>query len=208
MPDVNSIELSDWLIQHTPELCIEINSHRKPLSNGLHLASRFATDLETGLIFDYLPESMFLTVINRSDFARTLVLDKWTCNSDGRQAVFAKHATRSAGYIATFIDQGYCFNAGEWNFPDAPLRGLHARNRVYEGVTGSESFDPWIERIEKRITERVFDDLIREIPPEWYDDDLDAVMRLAEQLYKRRTGVPELLLAAKNTTRHPFPNRM
>jgi len=39
--------------------------------------------------------------------------------------------------------------------------------------------------------------LIREIPPEWYADDLDALLRLAEQLYKRRTLVPELLLAAK-----------
>jgi hypothetical protein len=75
-------------------------------------------------------------------------------------------------------------------------------------VTGSQSFGPWIERLEKRITEEVFDDLIGEIPPEWYDDDLDGVMRLAERLYRRRTLVPELLLAAKNTTRHPFPNWM
>jgi hypothetical protein len=37
---------------------------------------------------------------------------------------------------------------------------------------------------------------------------LDALQRLAEQLYRRRTRVPELLLAAKNTTRHPFPNWM
>jgi hypothetical protein len=104
------------------------------------------------------------------------------------------------------IDQGFCFNAGEWNFPDAPLRGLYARDRVYEGVRGHESFGPWIERLEKRITERVLNDLIGEIPPEWYDDDLDALQRLVEQLYRRRTKVPELLLAAKNTTRHPFPN--
>ena len=47
------------------------------------------------------------------------------------------------------IDQGFCFNAGEWNFPDTPLRGLYARNRVYEGVIGMESFAPWLERIEK-----------------------------------------------------------
>jgi len=47
---------------------------------------------------------------------------------------------------------------------------------------------------------------IRDIPPEWYEDDYDAVMRLLEQLYRRRTRVPELLLAAKNTTRQPFPN--
>ena len=55
-------------------------------------------------------------------------------------------------YRAVMIDQGFCFTAGEWNFPGAPLRGLYARNRVYEGVTGRESFGPWIERLEKRIT--------------------------------------------------------
>ena len=75
-------------------------------------------------------------------------------------------------------------------------------------MTGRESFGPWIERIEKRIRERVFDDLICEIPPEWYADDLDALQRLIEQLYRCRTLVPELLLAAKNTTLHPFPNWM
>ena len=42
------------------------------------------------------------------------------------------------------IDQGFCFNAGNWDFPDAPLRGLYARNRVYLGVTGMDSFGPWL----------------------------------------------------------------
>jgi hypothetical protein len=104
------------------------------------------------------------------------------------------------------IDQGFCFNAGEWNYPDAPLRGLYARNRVYEGVIGMESFAPWTERVEKSVTERVLAEVIREIPPQWYEDDYDAVTKLLEQLYRRRTRVPELLLAAKNTTRQPFPN--
>ena len=72
---------------------------------------------------------------------RVLVLDKWTCNSDGRQAIFWK-APRRQRYSATFIDQGYCFNAGEWTFPDSPLRGAYANNCVYEGVTGWEAFEP------------------------------------------------------------------
>jgi len=100
MPDVQSIEICDWLIQHTPELRIETAGQSRLVSSGLHLASRFATDLESGQIFDYLPESMFPRVINRSDFPRTLVLDKWTCNSDGRQAVFAQNPPRR-GYVAT-----------------------------------------------------------------------------------------------------------
>jgi hypothetical protein len=104
------------------------------------------------------------------------------------------------------IDQGFCFNAGEWNYTDAPLRGLYARNRVYQGVIGMESFAPWIERVERSITERVLSEIISDIPPEWYADDYDAVLLLLEELYKRRARVPELILDAKNTTRQPFPN--
>jgi hypothetical protein len=103
------------------------------------------------------------------------------------------------------IDQGFCFNAAEWNFPDAPLRGLYARNGVYVGVTGMDSFGPWLERLEKRITDRVLGELAEELPPDWYGDDYDAVMRLLGQLHRRRARVPELLLMARSSNRRPFP---
>ena len=50
--------------------------------------------------------------------------------------------------MATFIDQGYCFNAGEWTFRDAPLRSLDLRNDVYVSVRGWDSFEPWLSRLE------------------------------------------------------------
>jgi hypothetical protein len=56
------------------------------------------------------------------------------------------------------------------------------------------------------MNERVLDGMIREIPPEWYEDDYDAVLRLVEQLLARRARVPELLLQAKRSNRQPFPN--
>jgi hypothetical protein len=148
-----------------------------------------------------------------------LVFDKWTCNTNGRQTVFfetrrrrnasstgadAGGGTARATYSTMMIDQGFCFNAGEWNFPVAPLRGLYARNRVYEGIIGMESFAPWIERLEKQVSERVLAELAEEIPPEWYEDDYDALMRLLEQIYRRRERVPELLLSAQRSNRVPF----
>jgi hypothetical protein len=42
------------------------------------------------MTLDYLPRELLQGVRNLSDFARVLVLDKWTCNSDGRQAIFSK----------------------------------------------------------------------------------------------------------------------
>jgi hypothetical protein len=111
-------------------------------------------------------------------------------------------------YKTLMIDQGFCFNAGEWNFPDAPLRGLYARNRVYQGVRGMESFAEWLGRLEEQITERVLDEISKEVPPAWYEDDYDALMRLLEQLYRRRSRVPDLILEAKRSQRQPFPNWM
>jgi hypothetical protein len=115
-----------------------------------------------------------------------------------------EEAGRGRAYRTVMIDQGFCFNAGEWNFPDAPLRGLYARSRVYEGVTGMDSFGPWLERLEKRITEKVLAELAEEIPPTWYEDDYDAVLRLLEQLQRRKPRVEELILSAKSSNRQPF----
>jgi HipA-like protein len=116
----------------------------------------------------------------------------------------AEEAGRGRAYRTVMIDQGFCFNAGEWNFPDAPLRGLYARSRVYESVTGMDSFGPWLERLEKRITEKVLAELAEEIPPAWYVDDYDAVLRLLEQLHRRKGRVEELIMSAKSSNRQPF----
>jgi hypothetical protein len=70
------------------------------------------------MTFDYLPRELLERVFNVEDFPLALVLDKWTCNSDRRQAVFCRKTRRSQRHTATFIDQGYCFNASEWSFPD------------------------------------------------------------------------------------------
>ena len=221
---VSVVEVSAELIQLTPELCIELPRSRTPCSAGLQFGSRYPGDPRQLTLHDFLPDEKLREVENLHDFAGMLVFDKWTCNTNGRQTLFfetkgqradggsaawagARSDTAGAPhwtYQTVMIDQGFCFNAGEWNFPDAPLRGLYARNRVYEGVTGIDSFVPWLERMEKRITESVLGELAEEIPPEWYEDDYDAVMRLLEQLNRRKTRVPELLLSAKESNRQPF----
>ena len=215
------VEVSRELIQLTDELCIELARSRIPCAAGLQFGSRYPGDPRRLVLHDFLPDEKLREVANLHDFAGMLVFDKWTCNTNGRQTLFfeersptstvppGEHSPASGvsppAYRTVMIDQGFCFNAGEWNFPDAPLRGLYARNRVYEGVTGLESFGPWLERLEHRITERVLGELAGEIPPEWYGDDYDAVLRLLEQLQRRRTRVPELLLSAKKSNRQPFP---
>jgi hypothetical protein len=104
-----------------------------------------------------------------------------------------------------FIDQGYCFNAGEWTFPDAPLRGVYARNCVYAGVTGWEAFEPALTRAEEADPIDLWR-CAEPIPPEWYGDDYAALNRMVESLYQRRRVIRDLINAFRNSSRNPFPN--
>jgi hypothetical protein len=205
MPRVGVIDVSNWLIEHTDELRVELGRTVTPCSSGKQLASLFAADKLEATLFDYVPDAALENVSNLEDFARVLVLDKWTCNSDGRQAIFKRQETRSHGYTAIFIDQGFCFNAGEWTFPDSPLRGVYARNRVYEVVTGWETFEPALTRVEQ-IDISQLSRYAAQIPEEWYECDVDGLNRLIETLYRRRAIIRDLISDFRESNRNPFPN--
>ncbi len=206
VPEVAVIEVSDWLVNNTPELRVEIAGHSTPCSSGQQLAVRYVADPETHVVFDYLPEVLLLErVRNLQDFARVLVLDKWAGNADGRQVVFTK-PVRARKYDVTFIDQGYCFNCAEWNFPDSPLRGVYCRNSVYQHVTGWESFEPVISRAEQIDCADLWK-LTEGMPEEWWSGhDSDALSRLLETLYQRRSFIRDLITAFRSSSRNPFPN--
>ena len=170
MPRVEVIEVSDWLVANTPDLRFQLAGAEMPCQSGKQLASLYVGPDTPGLMFDYLPRELLESVRNLADFARVLVLDKWTCNSDGRQAIFFRTTPRSGRYAATFIDQGYCFNAGEWTFPDSPLRGAYANNCVYDGVTGWESFEPALSRAEEMDADAIWR-CAADIPEAWYECD-------------------------------------
>ncbi len=199
------VEVGEELIAHSGEMVMQLGQSSAPCRAGLQFGSRYPGSPAEVVVYDFLPDEQLREVENLGDFLGMLVFDKWSCNTNGRQAIFYR-APGSSRYQALMIDQGFCFNAGEWNFPDAPLRGLYARHRVYESARGLESFAPWLDRLENRITEAVLDEAAGEIPPEWYNFDQDALYRLLEQLHRRRKRVRELILSAKDSYRQPFPN--
>jgi hypothetical protein len=204
VPASEVIEVSDWLIQHTEELNIELRGGSQRCQAGLHYASRWVGGLMPGQTVDYLPQEQLLEVRNLGEFAGILALDKWTCNINGRQAVFQK-GRRERRYNATFIDQGYCFHAGDWKFVDAHLGGVFAENTVYRGVTGWASFEPWLNRIENLTPETAWA-IAEIIPPEWYGGDLSALELLIDRLLARRARVRELIVGFGESARRPFPN--
>ena len=105
-----------------------------------------------------------------------------------------------------FIDQGYCFNAGEWSFPDLALTGVYYRNFVYQHVTGWESFEPFLSRAE-HIKIDDLRKLAEGMPQEWwYQHDSDDLPRLIKTLHQRRSKIRDLITAVRNSTRNPFPN--
>jgi len=221
------------LIAYSTEMVIQLGIGRAPCAAGKQFGSQFPGHPARMAVHDFLPDEELVAVWNFPDFLGIFVFDKWTCNTNGRQAIFfrepgeaatlfsaearpsasftAASAASSAGpyttpYSAMMIDHGFCFNAGEWDFPDAPLRGLYSRHRVYENVRSMDSFEPWLARLETHMTETVLGEEASRIPPDWYADDWTALERLIERLYARRGRVRELIFSARNSGGDPFPN--
>lgn len=204
VPAAEVVEVPPWLVEHTAELTIVLGSHAIQVEAGLQFGSRYVVSPVEGQVFDYLPPEMLERVRNLGTFAGILALDKWTCNADGRQAAFWRKM-REKKYSAAFIDQGNCFNAGEWTFPDFPLRGVYPRNEVYARVNGWESFEPWLSRIEKLEDGWVWE-VAQAIPPAWYGNSWDELEALVRRLIERKGVVRELIQAFRSSPRRPFPD--
>jgi hypothetical protein len=203
VPATDIVVVEEWLIKNTPELHMDAAGMYSRTKAGLHFGARYVCDPAETHAFDYLPESMLSKVKNLAAFAGMLAVDKWLGNANGRQAVFWKKV-QERKYTVAFIDQGYCFNAGEWDFPDSALRGVYARNFVYQHVSGWESFEPWLTRIE-RFDPAVIHKIAETIPPEWTGHDWGALEKLVEKIVERRAKVRDLITAFRNSTRRPFP---
>jgi HipA-like kinase len=179
----------------------------EPIRPGLHFGSRFPGAPSQTLVVDFLPDRLLRRVLNlHSTFLGGLVFDKWTCNCDSRQVIFHRPAgDEGASYSVAMIDQGFCFNDGDWSFPDSPLRGLYPRRLVYEKVTGLDSFEPFLSRIEN-VTPADVEMCTRGIPADWCDPDPGQLVHLAEILYARRRTVRQAIIDTKNSSLAPFPN--
>jgi hypothetical protein len=198
------VEVSEWLVRNSPDMTIEQGRGvRERCAHGLQFGSEFVGGLMPGQVVDYLPEPQMDELRNLSEFAGMLVVDKWTGNCNGRQAVFERKP-RERKYRAVFIDQGFCFNAGEWTFPDSALRGIFPRNQVYARVVGWSSFEPWLSRVENFSAESLWS-IADGVPPDWYGGDLRVIEALMEKLLQRRSHVRELIEAFRDSSREPFP---
>ena len=203
VPRMALVQVDVSLIHNTPELTLSMGDKSVPCEAGLQVGSEYAINPLDGRIFDDFPTALLSRVRNLGDFAGALAFDKWTGNVDDRQATFWKKG-RQKKYTATFIDQGHCFNLGEWTFPDKPLLGCYRTSKVYLGVRGWQSFEPWLSRIE-RMDEGAIRNLSTRIPSEWLIG-RNRLPTLLEVLGHRRSIVRDLLHAFRCSRTKPFPN--
>jgi hypothetical protein len=205
------IEVSDWLVDHSPEMYLQVGSERVRCASGLQFGSRFPCDPLRTPVYDFLPDRLLGLVRNRSHFPGMLVFDQWACNCDSRQLVFHRPGVSGTcdaepdRFTATMIDHGFCFNAARWDFPDSPARGLYSRKAVYEDVAGLESFEPFLTRLE-RLDDEILAEAAARIPPEWYGMRMDQLTDLVDILRGRRSLVVPLLIACSRSEHRPFPN--
>jgi hypothetical protein len=201
------VEVSRHLIAGSPLLTLEAGDHRETFAPGVQFGSRFPGIPNRTLVADFLPDRLLRRVQNLDAiFLGAFVFDKWTCNCDGRQMIFHRPADREElPYSVAMIDQGFCFNDGDWTFRDSPMRAIYPRRLVYEKVRGLESFEPLLSRIENLELDEL-ESCTKGIPTEWCEPEPGQLVRLVEILYDRRRTLRQAIIDAKRSVLDPFPN--
>ncbi len=203
------VEVSEGLIQLTPDMHFELPRSgfcsRIPCPSGLQFGSRYPGDPHNLTVFDLLPREKVLLSSNLADFLGMLVFDIWTGNTDGRQVIFGRTEVGNP-YQAWMIDQGFCFNAGDWNFSGAPRKNLYIPDVVYRQAQGLNSFEPWLNRLETEIGADSLAEIASGIPAEWYGSDSASIEMLLYNLNQRRSKVRRLLAVVHEDSPQVFPN--
>jgi hypothetical protein len=207
VPRCAIVDVPQELIERTKQLVIIAHRHKTPCQAGLAFGSRYiplSNPWDKSLKF-MTTADLLSNIENHRDFMGMLVFDKWTGNTDGRQVVFVKRRDR---FRAFMIDNGFCFNAGDWNFPDSPIRGLFANRGVYGETNSISQFEPWLNLVEEDFNESALRKFAAQIPKEWIDIDRPLFEFLLWRLDRRRARVRELVFETLQHLRtHPVIDR-
>jgi hypothetical protein len=183
----------------TPLIALAID-HSGAERDELHFASRFPGDPETTAVYDFLPDKILSTVVNREAFFGALVLDQRISQLDGRQSIFFRAKIQSpgtsqdgtVGWVTQFIDNGHAFQAN-WSYADSPMQGIYCRRSVYgEGIQG-EDFWPWVERA-MQIKRNTVIEAIEGMPKSWIRGEEKKFANLISGLMYRQQRLGQLVL--------------
>jgi hypothetical protein len=215
-PEVVVVDVSQALIQNSDDMTVHLTRTQVPYQSGLCFGSYYtraqglAANPRLATIHDLLAQNLFCRVDNLQDFLGMLVFDNWTANMDNRQVVFVQDEfNRSSwpyfSYHALMIDCGFCFNACEWTFPNNRKHGLYMHKIVYENVSGLDSFELWLNRIESVIDRTTIEEAAEQIPLEWNDGAVGSLKKLIGNLNQRRSLIRDLMLSVRTALPRYFP---
>jgi hypothetical protein len=213
-PEICLIDVKKEIVRLTPALSIEEAYHRNPVSTGLAFGSRFPSRRygasRTLLsVMDLYLASGLGRVENVSDLMGILMFDKWTSNIDNRQILcFPRPTKHWRTYRIFMIDNGLCFVGCDWGFKDSPLQGLYLYRDFYSAVQNLQDFDPWLDRLETRVTLEALEKIVEDIPRSWFKDDLDQFLELVNHLYERKKSVPGLIQETLTALTSPASNQL
>lgn len=91
-PPAGVVEVRQALIQNSDDMVIQLGRGRAPYTAGAQFGSRYPGSPAECAVYDFLPEEALREVGNLGDFCGMLAFDKWTCNTNGRQAIFFRKA--------------------------------------------------------------------------------------------------------------------
>jgi hypothetical protein len=214
-PDCQFVSLSLRFLADNPGVSIQLGTRTTAVEPGWHFGSKHPGNPDTMAVYDFIPDALLNQVANAEQFRAVLVFDRWVANADGRQSVFFRAQLkdwlanpgvppRKQGFVVSMIDHGFAFNGPHWDLPESALTGLYPRRMVYDNIRSLRDFDPWLTRV-LNFPDDVIDRALRQLPPEWVENDYDALEKLMEALLRRKKRIPELIQECRNAPGNPFP---
>lgn len=216
VPETKVVEITLEFLEREPGLQILLADRRIEVQQGYHFGSQFPGDPLTEAVYDFLPEPLLASVVNIDDFRGAFVFDKWTSNSDSRQAIFFRRRIRDwldlewipptkKGFIVQMVDQGYIFDGASWRFDDSPSQGSSFHAKAMTVVRGLGDFEPWLTRA-MEFPESTLHAIRSSVPEPWLERDGGEIEKTIAELYARRQRIPDLLQAERRARPSLFPN--
>lgn len=197
-PEIAILQVDEAFLRANPGVYLSLKNRNIAVKAGLHFGSRYPGDPSRMPVYDFLPNTMLLQVLNLHELRGMLAFDKWVCNLDYRQAIFFRARVRTGsssaklGFVASMIDNGFAFGGTEWEFSEAPLTGLHANRAIYSDVRSIYDFEPWLHKI-ARFPEDLLRRAFQAIPAEWLATDGHVLQQMSQRLLSRRGRVADLV---------------
>lgn len=213
-PDVEVVDINQWLIDQSPELLktqgfsvfdegMRAAGSRTPSRaiGVLQLGSRYLVPPGEGSIFDAFPEKMLSRVANLNTFAGALAFDLWTNYSGGGRAIFAR-SSHETQYGVAYLYHGWVpKELHPLGRPINPTRVVQCRNKAaYQDITEWCEFEPFLRNLETIDVGCIAGQI-----PECWCDSYKQMREVLRELHERQATVLNLLSRCIDANPETFP---